>query len=76
MKAEFVDQSQKEQEWKFPCLGIGNDGWDLVLFAKNNEGVVIANPHRIREIGFYSCSWDMEDFKPIPTSQKVILQND
>lgn len=71
MKSEIV---MKEEGRKYPWLGIADDG-DIVLFIKENCGVVIRNAD-VSDcyVGYYEEEWWMDRFKYF--KGKVILSND
>jgi hypothetical protein len=73
MKATIEGETQKEQKWKFPCLGIS--GSLVVLFTSSCGGVVVA-PDENYAIGHISNAWNKVEFQFMTSSQKVILQND
>lgn len=47
----------------------------VVLFKNYRRGIVLVSVDS-QPAGYYSDSWVMRDFHPLPTDQKVILQND
>jgi hypothetical protein len=73
MKATIEGETQKEQEWKFPCLGV-SDGLVVMFYSETNGVVVVSGLYGV--LGEYSNEWQILSFKPLPSSQKVILQND
>jgi hypothetical protein len=74
MKATIEGETQKEQEWKFPCLGVDKDG-DVVLFFEHMKGtIVVAN--ELEDMAFYTDNWKMSDFKLLKKDVRIILQND
>jgi len=78
MKATIEGETQKEQEWKFPCLGVNDNGLGyrmVVLFSKNQTGVVVSFGGSWK-LGEYSNTWQMHEFSLLPSSDYVILQND
>lgn len=76
MKSEIVGESQEKQEWKFPCLAIHKDG-TIVLFIRDCVGtLVVAISDEKGSEGVFLQSWNMSNFKLLPKSTKVILQND
>jgi hypothetical protein len=62
----------KETGWKFPCLGVAEDG-TIVLFTKPKQGTRLVGS---LGVGSYFEVWDMDKFQPLPSTESVTLQND
>ena len=61
------------QDPKYPCLMIGGDGEDIVLFLRDREGIVVGLPSRNFHIGYYDNEWNMSKF--VPYNGTVTLSN-
>lgn len=61
------------QDPKYPCLMIGKDGKDIVLFHKERGGIVVGIPSQNYRIGWYNDRWDMRYF--VPYNGTVTLSN-
>lgn len=61
-----VIKSQKEAEWKFPCMGISKVNKLVVGFSGYERGVVLdignSDIYSIHEVSYV---WDMSKFEPI-----------
>lgn len=65
----------KEEESKYPYIGISTDGLDVVLFTKKKTGVVIYSNRKdhISPIGYLCDGWYEQYF--IPFKGKITLSN-
>lgn len=68
---KYVEQD-KDEKFDFPRLMKNLDGTLVVLFSKENTGMVVKNNIHT-DIGFYSNTWHMKDFKDYDGS--LTLQN-
>ena len=55
---------EQTQDPKYPCLMIGKDGKNIVLFHGNGKGMVVGLPTAMYCQGYYSAKWDMDTFAP------------
>jgi hypothetical protein len=67
-------EQPKAVEWRFPCLGVTEIGL-IVLFSESKIGVKLTR-EGFGQIGYYSESWDMVYFKPLPSTESITLRND
>jgi hypothetical protein len=74
MKATHNKASEGKVEWKFPCLGVVADESIIVLFKAHGCGTTVLHP--TASMGYYSVTWDMTLFTPLPSTESVTLQND
>ena len=74
MKVEHVKEQQKEIT--YPCLMIGERTNEIVFMFDKCKGVVLLRCDSHFEIGYYSSTWLMERFTPLPSTEQIILQND
>lgn len=72
MKSEVIDVAQSAKERKYPWIGVSDMG-NIVLFSKENLGVLIYTKSIIYNIGYQTNDWDMSCFKEF--TGKVVLQN-
>jgi len=76
MKATHNKASEPDKvEWEFPCLGVG-EGGTIVLFKSEGKGTRLIGISDKYRTGFYATDWDMDSFKPLPSTESVTLQND
>lgn len=73
MKVEVNNQEEKQEEIKYPYLGIADDG-DIVLFIGENTGPLLRSKTDFGTICMYSNLWNMKNFKPFKGS--ITLSND
>jgi hypothetical protein len=64
----------KYVDWKFPCLGLDEVNGDVVVFTMYGKGMVVS-PVFYR-FGHHVCTWEMSDFKPLPSTESITLSND
>ena len=72
MYSKTTPQKQTQAP-KYPCLMIGKDGTDIVLFHKEKEGIVVGLPSENYHIGHYNNEWAMRYF--VPYNGTVTLSN-
>ena len=72
MYSKVTPQEQTPKP-EYPCLMIGEDGTDIVLFSKEGEGIVVGIPSQNYHIGYYNDRWAMRFF--VPYNGTVTLSN-
>jgi len=60
---DLIEKIERGSDSQFPFLGIFEEYNLIVLFDKNNEGLVLSSGSSAHEIGEYSVLWDMRCFK-------------
>jgi hypothetical protein len=68
-----IENPAENSEVKYPCLMVNVTSGYVVLFTDRSEGTVVSSPLSTYPIGFTSCQWNVEHFKPF--HGKVILEN-
>ncbi len=67
--AHNKSEQPKAVEWKFPCLGVSDNG-QVVLFVSDSQGT------RVDDKIYYSETWNMRCFTPLPSTESITLSND
>lgn len=67
-----VEVKEKDENPEYPKIMDGGRGV-LVLFDKQKSGVVLRGDGEYK-IGYYSCMWEMKEFKPF--NGTITLSND
>ena len=76
MKATHTKASEPDKtKWNFPCLAVG-EGGTIVLFKSEGKGTRLIGISEKYRTGVYATDWDMDSFKPLPSTESVTLQND
>lgn len=69
-----TQENNKEQETKYPYIGIGKSKV-IVLFYEDNKGICLdKGDSSVYYIGYYSTYWETSYFKPY--NVKITLEND
>lgn len=71
VESKFLGDS-KERHWNFPCLALA-DTKKIVLFRENGKGTIVTGLPS--EIGYFSNSWNMDNFTPLSPSESITLRN-
>jgi len=70
MNSILINNEEKEQELKYPCLMQSKER--IVLMTKQGYGTVVVG----YPLGYYNDTWIMDDFTPLNTNAQIILSND
>jgi hypothetical protein len=74
-KMKATHNKDREVEWKFPCLGFRPVSGLVVLFQCTSTGTVVYKEEKL-DMGYFADTWNMDTFKPLPSTESVTLQND
>lgn len=75
MKSEHV-KDEASQQIKYPCLMTIPESGLIVLMICRKNGVVLKKGESDFDEGLYESTFEMNYFVPLPSDDKVILQND
>jgi hypothetical protein len=68
-------EKPRENNWKFPCLGIHNTTSKIVAFMDYKKGVIVEEGNGALLLGHYREDWEIDNFTPytpIETKQQSI----
>lgn len=74
MVKSVVTENYSDPKPKYPYLGITEEK-RMVLFSKEDTGIIVSDPTKVYEVGCFSSAW-AEERCFVPATSSVTLSNE